>query len=422
MKPIGAIFLLSLCACASSKLQKEIQLLESDFNDHVGFMLYDPTAKKTVVQYQSDRYFIPASNTKIFTFFASLKTLPDSIPALYYVERGDSLIFWGSGDPSLFYEYLPESPVYEFLIKAGQSLYYSDAHYYDQHFGEGWAWDDYTYAFSAEKSSMPLYGNVLKVARAQQYLSLSPAYFKPYFFMADSTKKSQVLRDFGSNTYYYAPANDQGLNRKIPFRTTGLLTANLLSDTLKRAVRYVNLALPENHKTLKGTPVDSLYKEMMQQSDNFIAEQLLLTCSGWLTDSLNSQLAISKIKARFMQNIPDEPIWKDGSGLSRYNLFTPRSIVWLWEQILTVKPREELLPLLATGGVSGTLQNYYKSTTPYIFGKTGTLSNNHTLSGYLITKKGKLLIFSFMNNNYPTSSLPVKKRMEQILWGVHQKY
>ena len=85
-------------------------------------------------------------------------------------------------------------------------------------------------------------------------------------------------------------------------------------------------------------------------------------------------------------------------------------------------PRDRLFPLLATGGKSGTLKNYYKSVSPYIFGKTGTLSNNHCLSGYLITKKGKTFIFSYMNNNYVASEKEVRKQMEKLLKAIHDKY
>ncbi|MFK9866779.1 D-alanyl-D-alanine carboxypeptidase, partial [Escherichia coli] len=49
---------------------------------HVGIQLYDLQGKKIVYSYQDDKYFTPASNTKIFTCYAALKHLPDSILAL----------------------------------------------------------------------------------------------------------------------------------------------------------------------------------------------------------------------------------------------------------------------------------------------------------------------------------------------------
>jgi serine-type D-Ala-D-Ala carboxypeptidase/endopeptidase (penicillin-binding protein 4) len=59
---------------------------------------------------------------------------------------------------------------------------------------------------------------------------------------------------------------------------------------------------------------------------------------------------------------------------------------------------------------------------PYIYGKTGSLSNNHCLSGYLITKKGKTLIFSLMSNNFVVSGNELRKQMEVILKMVYEKY
>jgi D-alanyl-D-alanine carboxypeptidase/D-alanyl-D-alanine-endopeptidase (penicillin-binding protein 4) len=46
----------------------------------------------------------------------------------------------------------------------------------------------------------------------------------------------------------------------------------------------------------------------------------------------------------------------------------------------------------------------------------------HSLSGYVKTKKGKVLIFSFMHNNFTGSSDPLKKEMQDILKRVYEVY
>ncbi|MEO6631429.1 MAG: D-alanyl-D-alanine carboxypeptidase, partial [Mucilaginibacter sp.] len=106
-KIITLCFCLLIClgyGCAGKIRKREIkrQFTHSAImSDHfTGFALYDLDNKKMVCELNSDKYFNPASNTKLFTFYICLKMLGDSVPALKYVTRGDSLIFWGTGDPS----------------------------------------------------------------------------------------------------------------------------------------------------------------------------------------------------------------------------------------------------------------------------------------------------------------------------------
>jgi D-alanyl-D-alanine carboxypeptidase/D-alanyl-D-alanine-endopeptidase (penicillin-binding protein 4) len=163
---------------------------------------------------------------------------------------------------------------------------------------------------------------------------------------------------------------------------------------------------------------------MMQESDNFLAEQLLLVCASTRWDTLSSEKTIAYAKEQFLQDIPHKPIWQDGSGLSRYNLFTPASMVRLLEKLYMEVPAKRLFTIFAAGGQSGTLKNWYKSDSPqpYIYAKTGTLANTHCLSGYLITKRNKVLVFSFMHNNIVRPINEVRREMEKVLKQIHDQY
>lgn len=405
-------------------LTKRFTLLETRLHDHTGFLLYDPATKKEVYAFQADQYFTPASNTKIFTFYTSLVVLGDSIPGLRYIEQGDSLIFSGTGDPSLLYGniYNP-GRTFAFLKNSGKKLFLADGNFHTEALGPGWAWDDLPFTYSAERSALPVFGNYFTFQQTGNTFKTRPGHFSLNVTLRDSAEKALLERELGANKLNFYPGKLSGAEHwEIPFKTSATLTARLLSDTLRKEITVLNRKLPSSAKTLLSIPADSLYKEMMQESDNFIAEQLLLTCAGVLSDSLQPEIAIRYMKKTYLADLPQEPVWVDGSGLSRYNLFTPRSLVRLWEKIYERVPRERLFPLLAIGGKTGTVKRAYRNDPPYVYGKTGTLSNNHCLSGYLVTKSGRTLIFSFMNNNHPAAASAVRAEMESILKELYLHY
>src|SRR4051794_38747019 len=82
---------------------------------YVGISVYDPSTKKYLYNYQGDKYFVPASNTKLPTCYAAMKYLGDSLVGLRYLTNGSDV--WGiaTGDPSFLNPDYPRQPVYDFL-------------------------------------------------------------------------------------------------------------------------------------------------------------------------------------------------------------------------------------------------------------------------------------------------------------------
>src|SRR5438105_9369741 len=58
---------------------------------HIDISIYDPSKNKWVYNYQRNKYFIPASNTKIMTCYAAMKYLGDSLTGLRYMQQGDTI-------------------------------------------------------------------------------------------------------------------------------------------------------------------------------------------------------------------------------------------------------------------------------------------------------------------------------------------
>lgn len=425
----GLIFLIS-CSTerqVSKSLKKAFTRSEVLKQYYVGFALYDMSARKMLFEQHADQYFTPASNTKLFTFYAGLKMIPDSIPSLRYIEEGDSLIFWGTGDPSFLQSKLKGTRAADFLRLSNKKIFYAPGRYTGHFYGSGWQWDDYNDYYQAEINELPIMDNLVSVTSRNGKPMVFPDLFKDCF-EADSLSKKNVFsvtRDFIGNQFKYPNVSvKEGYRQQIPYKVSLPITLSLLSDTLNKQVTVINRKMPLNAKTIYNLKRDSVLKELMLPSDNFIAEQLLLVYGNQLGEELNADKVINHVLKSYLSELPDKPVWVDGSGLSRYNLFTPRDMVKVLELIYTeVNNPERLYDLLPAGGKSGTLRNAYpKTNQPFIFGKTGTLSGVHNQSGYVITKRGKTYIFSFMNNNFVVPMIEVRKEMARIMTYIHDKY
>src|SRR5882724_11974480 len=109
-------FLLFLSACSTQKaINKEATRLvlndSSLVNAHVGISVFDPSSNKYLYNFQGEKYFVPASNTKIFTCYAGLKYLGDSLTGIHYWENDTAIYLIPCGDPSLLHPEFKTNPV-----------------------------------------------------------------------------------------------------------------------------------------------------------------------------------------------------------------------------------------------------------------------------------------------------------------------
>jgi len=393
-----------------------------------GIFIQDAESEEILFQQYADRRFTPASTIKIFTFYAALEELGKEIPALYFAPIGDTLILWGTGDPGFLHPDLPPSDlVINFLEKRSERIIlFNDQNFYDERFGAGWAWDDYQYGYQTEKSAWPIYGNTVTfVKKTGADIKVFPRYFTTQL-VPTANKQRGIIRTEYDNIFSYNPAQlSARFTLKRPFYYQQNLLPVLLTDTLGRTILLdtANRSLLPNHKTLYRPLTDDIYRLLMQESDNFTAEQLLLTIGGKRIDSLETKKTIELLKRTHFKAIASNIRWVDGSGLSRYNLLTPRSVGWVLKKLYEKMSREQLFDIFPAGGKSGTIANWYGGKEyPYVFAKTGSLSGVHCLSGYIITKKGKTLIFSFMHNGFIGSANGYREEMQRILEFIHKAH
>jgi D-alanyl-D-alanine carboxypeptidase/D-alanyl-D-alanine-endopeptidase (penicillin-binding protein 4) len=411
----------------------------------VGISVYDPATARYLYNYQGDKYFVPASNTKLFTLYAGLKYLGDSLAGIRYRETDTALFLRATGDPTLLHTDFPDQPVIRFLQAAKKKLWLIDDNWQDQALGKGWVWDDYNDAFMAERSSLPVYGNTIrwvqelqKPGKEDSLFDPSPSIYSlpevdwPVHFTTDTGRKSFfVRREKEENIFRITEGKEKYKAQDVPFITHGVGSAILLlKDTIGKTVffedegsQFARAMRPgaAGFAVLRSRPVDSLFRPMMFNSDNFFAEQTLLMVSNEHLGKMNDVEMIADLLGADLHELPQKPVWADGSGLSRYNLFTPQDFVWLLDKMSRDFSLARMERLLPTGGL-GTLANYYKQDSGYIFAKTGSLSGVAALSGYLVTKKNRLLIFSILVNNYTGGGAAVRKQVEKLVHAIREKY
>ncbi|MDP9040817.1 MAG: D-alanyl-D-alanine carboxypeptidase, partial [Bacteroidota bacterium] len=145
---------------------------------HAGVYVYDDSLKKEIANYQSDKYFIPASNTKLFTLYAGMKYLYDSIMGITYVENDTALFVGATGDPTLLHPDFQTQPVIDFLKKSHKKIYLSNNlnQWQETPLGPGWAWDDYNDDYSVERSQFPVYGNFIRWKQQKSSIRSNPGF------------------------------------------------------------------------------------------------------------------------------------------------------------------------------------------------------------------------------------------------------
>lgn len=427
----GILVLLAICfqcaiSCSPNKyISRSVNnILLKDTairSGHIGICIYEPASGKYWYNYNADKYFIPASNTKLFTLYTGLKYLGDSLAGIRYKVRENDVVFQPTGDPTFLHKDFKNQKVLDFL-KQQKNLSQTVSEF-DDFVGRGWAWDDYTEGYMAQRNDFPIYGNVLLVKKINQ----DSATIFPRFLC----KNLRIKKPFNSgiritknwdNNDSITVLNGAATNIEVPFRPEFNFVQSLLQDTLKKTIQISSDKITrEDFTVLYSQHVDTFFKAMMQNSDNFFAEQTLLMASNEHLGFMDDNKIIETVLRNELRSIPQKPKWVDGSGLSRYNLFTPMSFVFILEKLKNEFGLDRMKNILPTGGI-GTLRSLYLTQAGNIFAKTGTLSNHVALSGYLITKNKKLLIFSVLVNNYQTAATPVRKAIEKFITDIQNRY
>lgn len=477
---ISILFLFNICIHAqdSTKIKKDsLQLysystiselseqLDDIFNDNSfrnanwGVVIQSLKNGEYFYKRNEDKFFVPASNLKLFTTAGSLLLLgPDYRFSTNILLNGyqsgstiyGDLVIQGRGDPTIsgrFYNNdinLVFDTWIDSLLELGVTnikgnIVGDDNLFDDIGLGNGWAWDYETDWYAAQSSAISYNDNCvdIKIYYDHKYDSVIVS-SKPELrniVILNNVKPAvgsektniEVIRERGTNVINISGKFKKDADTLITYATVQnptqfamLVLKNRLEnrgirvngyavdiDDYERAIDYNDLDLLFVSYSEK---LNEIIKVVNKGSQNFFAEQLLKTIGleklgfGSVT---NGVTAVKEIFADIGLN-PDNIIMVDGSGLSHLNMVTPRQVVELLKYMYSNKKvYADYYNSLPIAGIDGTLGKRMKNTTAekVVRAKTGFISYVRSLSGYAVTGDNEPIAFSMIANNF---SVPVK--------------
>ncbi|HUP22427.1 MAG TPA: D-alanyl-D-alanine carboxypeptidase/D-alanyl-D-alanine-endopeptidase [Thermoanaerobaculia bacterium] len=176
----------------------------------------------------------------------------------------------------------------------------------------------------------------------------------------------------------------------------------------------------ERLATYTSPPVRDMVVVMLRNSHNFYAESLLrILAAARVGDGrLDRGLDLESEFLRYVVGIDRVDFeLDDASGLSPFNLISPRATVALLRWVYQQPWRDAYLTALASGS-GGTLVGWGRL--PPMVGKTGTIRHTQALAGVLTPADGVPVFFAVFLNHRTQSRPQLRGEIVRALWRWHR--
>ncbi|MCC7051707.1 MAG: D-alanyl-D-alanine carboxypeptidase/D-alanyl-D-alanine-endopeptidase [Gemmatimonadaceae bacterium] len=432
-------------------------------NAHWGILVVAPQRGDTLASVHADRLVMPASNQKLLTAAVALATLGPGYqwrttftrtgPIVRGELRGD-LVVTGTGDPSISTALRGAAlggfdPLVAALRTAGvrhitgrvrpspTQAFPGSPH------GYGWDWDDLAEDYGAGVTELLFNEGFTEVhvtgcarpGRAACVVT-APARTTPVL------RSTVTVRAAGSGAPHVEWWRDSAAVPGIALRgsiaagdslaftaaqpddrvtyvaaVTEALTRAGITVRGRGAARRQDVG-PDTVVVLRSLPLSAVLPAMQKLSQNQLAEVLYRTLGLEVTGSGTPDSARRVVERQLdaWGVRPDGRVVRDGSGLSRHDYVTPRTIL----QVLDTMRRSSTFAVyrdaLPVAGQDGTLRNRMRGVAQgRVQAKTGTIDKARALSGYVTTADGELLLISLIANNFTVPNREIDRIQDLLL-------
>lgn len=444
-----------------------------------GVQVIDLSTGLPVYSRNEDKFFVPASNTKLFsTSLALMRLGPDhrflttieaeGKPDALGVVRGLRLV--GGGNPNLSARTLPYrhnsfglnplaaiEALADELVRGGVrsvmgDVLGDDTAYVWEPFPDGWSVDDPTWEYGAPVSALTLNDNAFSLSVSPGNAPGDPAVLtlNPRLeFLTVHNRTRTIESGEAKLVYDRAPGSSElvvsgtirikspSIKQLLGVNDPALFAANALRDALLRRGVEVHGGAAAVHRQASDTtprvpgvqlardtslPLPEALKIVNKVSQNLHAEIMLREVAKAKNGIGSREGGLAELKS-FLNEIGVEDKqynFEDGSGLSRLTLITPRTVAKLLTFMDGTSHRDAFIDTLPTGGEDGTLSLRFDRLpeAAYIHAKTGSLSHVSALAGYALKPNGGRFAFSILVNNYNSDTASIRKTIDLIALAV----
>ncbi|NEQ53098.1 MAG: D-alanyl-D-alanine carboxypeptidase/D-alanyl-D-alanine-endopeptidase, partial [Leptolyngbya sp. SIO3F4] len=393
----------------------------------------------------ADRYFVPASNIKLLTTAAALSSLGPNftIRTSVYGQTNNGLTTLqvvGRGDPTFRDEQLNDlaNQLKTRGISTVSNLLGNDTHFAGSIVNPNWEWEDVQAGYGAPANSLIINANELGLTLYPQAVG------QPLRIEWDdpSLNSQWQIENFSRSVSAGQPEYvDIGRDLSRPIlRVYGQLISGAAPDTASVAVPnpanyFINrfrqslnrqgitvtqsglTTVTPNSSELAAVTSPPLAQWMIRtnrNSKNIYAEAMLKSLAGRNAKdaTVAGITAVETILERIGVN-PELYEIVDGSGLSRHNLATPQTFVDTLQTMARSPHATIYRNSLAVAGSSGTLRNRLGGIR--FAGKTGAVSHNASLSGYLEPTHHSPLVLSIIINNLDQRGAILRRTIDDVV-------
>ena len=430
-------------------------------NAHWGVLVVDAARGETLYTRNADKLFLPASNQKIITGAVALAQLgADYRWATTLLARGavrngtlnGDLVVRGNGDPSISSHMrgdalaplrdLADSLRSHGITRIRGRVVAAPSPFTDAPLGFGWEWDDLNEPYGAGVDALyfnegfteisvrgganpgdPIQATTLPLATYPPLIVRATTIARP-LTAADSAQRTPltVSYDWPHGAALLAGTVAAGDTAVVELalrdhpaafiaalrealRFGGIRVDDARTDSLARLDSLVTLSSPRLREIL---PI--FEKPSQNQIGELLFKSVALKAVGVGRADSAQQVVGRQLVAWGAE--PDGFAVRDGSGLSRHDYVSPRTLVRVLDAMRLHPDFRVFYDALPIAGVDGTIGTRMRGTPAQgnVRAKTGYIDKARSLSGYVTTADGQLLMFSLLCNNY---SVPTK-RVEQV--------